>query len=222
MLTLFGDLRSGNVHKAQLILHRCGIPYRRVDASQARGEPRTNEFLAINPIGKVPTVLFDNGDVLSESGAILYFFGSATELWPLDLRSQTEVLRWMFFEQYSHEPSLAVMRYLKHYMTGVESESRIRYLEPKAHHALEVMENQLGANEWIAGGTISIADFCLYPYTRVMDESGIDPGNYASVNRWLGQLESQENFLVMGRDGAEETITFSDFVLEARSDRGRT
>src|SRR2546422_840792 len=215
LLTLFGDLNSGNVHKAQMILRRIGMPYRRVDAAQSRGEPRTKEFLEINPIGKVPTVLFDNGDVLSESGAILYFFGKATDLWPNDVRAQSEVLRWMFFEQYSHESSIAVMRYLKHYTTGIGSASRIRELEPKAHHALGVMEKRLSANEWLAGETCSIADFALYPYTRVMDESGIDPRNYSSVNRWLGELEDQENFLVMGRDGAQKSITFAEYVLES-------
>lgn len=196
-----------------MILRRVGVPYRRVDTAQFRGEPRTNEFLKINPIGKVPTLLFDNGDVLSESGAILYFFGKDTDLWPDDLRAQSEVLRWMFFEQYSHEPSLAVMRYLKHYTD--ESTSRILELLPKARHALGVMEKRLGAHEWLAGASCSIADFALYPYTRVMDESGIDSRNYPSVARWLAELEGQENFLVMGRDGAEEAITFSEYVLGA-------
>jgi glutathione S-transferase len=106
LITLFGDLESGNVHKAQMILRRIGLPFRRVDVAQSRAEPRRPEFLRLNPIGKVPVVLLENGDVLSESGAILYYFAKDTELWPNDTRAQAEVLRWMFFEQYSHEPTL--------------------------------------------------------------------------------------------------------------------
>ena len=98
MITLFGDLESGNVHKVQMILRRVGLPFRRVDVAQRGGEPRRPEFLRLNPIGKVPVVLLENGDVLSESGAILYYFAKDTELWPEDTLSQAEVLRWMFFE----------------------------------------------------------------------------------------------------------------------------
>jgi len=94
MITLFGNLESGNVHKAKMILRRVGLPFRRVDVSQARGEPRRPEFLKLNPIGKVPTILLDDGDILSESGAILYYFAKDTELWPEDIGAQTEVLRW--------------------------------------------------------------------------------------------------------------------------------
>src|SRR5687768_13482401 len=101
--TLFGDLNSGNVHKAQMILCRVGISYRRIDTAQTRSEPRSREFLNINPMGKVPVVLLEDGSVLSESGAILFFFGNGTSLWPSDIKDQAEVLRWMFFEQYSHE-----------------------------------------------------------------------------------------------------------------------
>jgi glutathione S-transferase len=111
LLTLFGSLDSGNVHKAQMILRRAGQSYRRVDVAQTRGEPRDRNFLAVNPMGKVPAVLREeDGRVMTESGAILYYFSQGTSLWPGSLDDRTEVLRWMFFEQYSHEPTLAVMR----------------------------------------------------------------------------------------------------------------
>jgi glutathione S-transferase len=195
-----------------MILHRVSVPYRRVDVAQPRGEPRSKEFREINPIGKVPAVIFDNGDILSESGAILYFFGEDTDLWPADRRTQSEVLRWMFFEQYSHEPALAVIRYLLHYSTDQVAAERIPELQPKARHALAVMEQRLGSNEWLAGESCTLADYALYPYTRLMDESDISPDDYPSIKRWLGRIEDEPGFLAMGRDGAAETISFPDYI----------
>ena len=99
MITVFGNLESGNVHKVQMLLHRLAIKFRRVDVAQPRGEPRRPEYLKINPIGKVPAVIFEDGDVLTESGAILYYFAQGTKLWPGDRRAQAEVLRWMFLQK---------------------------------------------------------------------------------------------------------------------------
>jgi glutathione S-transferase len=195
-----------------MILRRVAVPYRRVDVAQPRGEPRSKEFRDINPIGKVPTVLFDDGDILSESGAILYFFGKGTDLWPDDRRTQSEVLRWMFFEQYSHEPALAVIRYLKHFSSEDGAEQRISELQPKARHALSVMEQRLETNEWLACESCTLADYALYPYTRLMAESGISPADYPSVSRWLEKIENTPGFLGTGQDGAEETISFSEYV----------
>ena len=144
MITLFGNLESGNVHKVAMLFHRLEIPYRRVDVAQPRGEPRHPAFLALNPIGKVPAVMLDDGDVLTESGAILYHFAQGTPLWPDGLRERTEVLRWMFFEQYSHEPALAVMRYLRLFADGPEKyKDRLEELRPRAYHALSVLDRQL-------------------------------------------------------------------------------
>jgi glutathione S-transferase len=212
VITLFGDLESGNVHKVQLILRRVGLPFRRVDVAQSRGEPRRPEFLSLNPIGKVPVVLLDNGDMLSESGAILYYFANDSELWPKDTRLQAEVLRWMFFEQYSHEPSLAVMRYLRHFVDDPERHTdQVRQLEPKARHALTVMESQLNGNAWIAGRYCTIADYALYPYTRLASESGFDINRYPSVCRWLVRIEAEPEFLPMNRDGATESLSYSEY-----------
>jgi glutathione S-transferase len=196
-----------------MILHRVGIPYRRVDVAQTRGEPRSREFREINPMDKVPAVIFDNGDILSESGAILYFFGSDTNLWPGDRRTQSEVMRWMFFEQYNHEPSLAVIRYLLHYSTDEAAAERVPELQPKAQHALGVMEQRLETNEWLACESCTLADYAFYPYTRLMDESGINPDDYPSIKRWLLRVENLPGFLAMGQDGAEESISFPDYVL---------
>jgi glutathione S-transferase len=212
MLTLFGNLESGNVHKVQMILHLVGEPYRRVDVAQTRGEPASTEFRSINPIGKVPAILFDDGDILSESGAILYFFGKETDLWPGERRRQSEVLRWLFFEQYSHEPSLSVIRYLKHFGTVERAAEKIRDLEPRALHALGVMEQRLEKNDWLACEACTLADYALYPYTRMMDDSGFRPDDFPAVNRWFTRIEDRPNFVAMGQDGARETIAFSDYL----------
>ena len=120
MLTLYGDLDSGNVYKVRLLLAQLGIAYRRVDTTQNRGEPATAEFRAINPMGKIPTIVFDDGRVLSESGAILYLLARDTALFPTDAWDQANVLRWMFFEQYSHEPYIAVNRHWKLHLPPAE------------------------------------------------------------------------------------------------------
>jgi glutathione S-transferase len=111
MLTLYGDLDSGNVYKVRLLLAQLGIPYRRIDTTQNRGEPALAEFRAINPIGKIPTLAFDDGRMLSESGAILFYFAQGSRLWAKADWDQAQILRWMFFEQYDHERFIAVNRH---------------------------------------------------------------------------------------------------------------
>ncbi len=213
MITLFGTLESGNVHKVQMMLRRVAIPFRRVDVAQTRGEPRSPQFLQLNPVGKIPAVLLDGGDVLSESGAILYYFSRDTPLWPNDTRSQAEVLRWMFFEQYSHEPSLAVIRYLKNYVPEPERCSdQIQRLIPKARHALEVMEQRLASGKWIAGDVATIADYALYPYTRVAHESGFDLAEFPATITWLERFEALPDFLAVRAEGAVQTVSWTEYL----------
>lgn len=212
MITLFGNLDSGNVHKAQMILRRTGNSYVRVDVSQPRGEPRDERFLALNPMGKVPAVLLDDGPLITESGAILYYFAQGSPLWPEGLDDRTEVLRWMFFEQYSHEPSLAVMRYLLHFTGDPERHtSRVAELSHKASHALDVMEERLSGSDWLAAGRCTIADYALYPYTRTAGSVGFDTSEYAGIDAWLSRVESQSEFIPMGRDGAVESLSYAEY-----------
>ncbi len=212
MLTLFGNLESGNVHKVQMLLHRLAITYRRVDVAQPRGEPRQAAYLKINRMGKVPAVKFEDGDVLTESGAILYYFGQGSKLWPGDRRAQAEVLRWMFFEQYSHEPALAVMRYLIHFAEGPDHhKERLEELKPRAIDALRAMEHQLETWKFIAAETITIADISLYPYTAWAEESGVSLEDYPAIRRWLGQVEAEPGFLPLMRDGAAELLSYANY-----------
>lgn len=212
MITLFGNLESGNVHKVQMILARRELPFRLVDTKQVLGQPRDPRFLALNPMGKVPAVLFEDGDVLTDSGALLRFFAEATPLWPDGARAQAEVLRWMFFEQYNHEPSLAVLRYLNHF-TDVPARYRdkIAELGPKARLALDAMETRLARADWIAAPAPTIADYALYPYTRWADQSGLDIDEWPAVSRWLARTEALPGFLPLGQNAATETIAFEAY-----------
>jgi len=213
MLTLFGDLESGNVHKVQLLLRRLNVPYRRVDVSQRRGDTRRPELLALNPIGKVPILLLDDGDVLSESGAILYLLGCRSELWPAGERARAEVLRWMFFEQYSHEPALAVLRYLKRFAGDPAAHAhRFHDLAARAGRALQAMEIRLGAGPWIAGDRPTLADYALYPYTCWAGEADVDLQPYPAVRRWLAAFEALPAFLPLRTDGAVSAIGFDAFL----------
>ena len=212
MLTLFGNLDSGNVHKVQMILKYRGLPFRRVDVRQDRGQPRDPRFRDVNKIGKVPAVRFSDGTVLSESGALLFYFSSQTPLWPGGIRAQAEVLRWMFFEQYSHEPALAVLRYLQRFVPDPDlHRERIADLEAKSKFVLGVLEQRLAESDWIAGPTTTIADFALYPYTRWMEEVGFARRDWPAIDRWLVRFERTPEFLPLYADGASEVLEFSDY-----------
>jgi glutathione S-transferase len=212
LVTLFGDIESGNVHKVAMVLHRAGVPYRRVDVAQTRGEPRRPEYLALNPIGKVPAARLPDGDVLTESGALLYWFGSGTELWPPGERARAEVLRWMFFEQYSHEPALATMRYLRRSTArGSDQSAPAAELAPRAAWALDVMERQLAGRSFIAADACTLADVALYPYTRWADEAGVDLAPYGAVRAWLARVEAEPRFLSLRAEGAVEVLSFEQY-----------
>jgi glutathione S-transferase len=174
--TLYGDLDSGNVYKVRLLLAQLGMSYRRVDTTQNRGEPATAEFRAMNPIGKIPTVMLDDGRVLSESGAILFYFARDTALFPADAWGQATVLRWIFFEQYSHEPHIAVNRHWKLHLSPTEHErlaQRIADNHRRGNHALDVMEQQLGGNA----------------------EGGFDLQPYHGIRRWLERVHAQPGYI---------------------------
>jgi glutathione S-transferase len=212
LLTLFGNLDSGNVHKVQMILHARRIPFRRVDVRQDKGQPRDPRFLAVNPMGKVPALRFDDGDVLSDSGALLFHLADDTGLWPTDRRTQSEVLRWLFFEQYSHEPALAVLRYLRRFTSAQDADARrIADLEDRSRFVLGVIEQRLRDRVWIAAETATIADIALYPYTRLAPEAGLALDPWPKVARWLARVEAMPRHLPVYADAATEVVTFDDY-----------
>lgn len=202
MLTLYGDLDSGNVYKVRLLLAQLGIRYRRVDTTQNRGEPGSAAFHKINPIGKIPTLVFDDGRVLSESGAILFYFAAGTPFLPADRWDQANVLRWMFFEQYSHEPYIAVNRHLLLHLPEAERAGlagRIADNHARGEQALAVMAQHLAGNDWLAAGRYTIADIALYAYTHTAAEGGFDLRRHAAIGAWLARVRAQPGHILQMR-----------------------
>jgi glutathione S-transferase len=212
MLTLYGFLRSGNVYKVRLLLARLGIPYRRVEVSQLTDDTARPEFRAINRIGKVPTVVFEDGRVLSESGAILCYFGTGSRFWPDDRWQQAQVLRWMFFEQYSHEPAIAVNRFLRVYTGNDDRTALIQANHRRGMHALGVMDGYLAANAWFRAPDCSIADIALYAYTHVADEGGFDLASFGNVLRLLDDMRRKPDHILLMQETSAEPVTTLDGV----------
>jgi glutathione S-transferase len=196
MLRLYDFLPSGNGYKVRLLLRQLSIPYELIEMDITRGETRTPEFLAKNSNGRIPLVELDGGRFLAESGAILFYFAEGTRFVPSDRWKRAEVLQWMFFEQYSHEPYVAVARAWLH-LFGLDEERR-RQLPQKqklGYDALGVMERHLAAREYFVGDEPSIADIALYAYTHVADEGGFDLARFPAVQRWLARIRSLPGYV---------------------------
>jgi len=192
LIRLYDFLRSGNGYKVRLLLRQLGIPYELVEMDITKGETRTAEFLAKNPNGRIPLIELDGGRLLAESGAILVYFADGTPFFPDDRWERAQVLQWMFFEQYSHEPYIAVARAWLH-VFGMDEE-RKRQLPQKqklGYDALAVMERHLGERTFFVGERYSIADIALYAYTHVADEGGFDLTGFPAVGAWLRRVRAQ-------------------------------
>jgi glutathione S-transferase len=207
MLTLYGFLRSGNVYKVRLLLAQLGIPHRRIEVSQLTADTARPQFRAINPIGKVPTVVFDDGRMLSESGAILHYLAAGSRFWPEDRWEQAQVLRWMSFEQYSHEPAIAVNRFLRVYTGADDRTGQIEANHRRGMHALAVMDAHLAEASWFGADTYSIADIALYAYTHVAGEGGFDLVGFANVRHWLERVRDQPGHILLMQETSIEPVT---------------
>ena len=212
MLTLYGFLRSGNVYKVRLLLAHLRIPHRRIEVSQLTDDTSRPEFRAINPIGKVPTLVFDDGRMLSESGAILHYLAAGTRFWPEDRWQQAQVLRWMFFEQYSHEPAIAVNRFLRVYTGSDDRTSQIEANHRRGMHALAVMDAHLAQHDWFGAERCSIADIALYAYTHVAEEGGFDAVAFSHVRRWLEQVRAEPGHILLMQETSAEPVVDLDGV----------
>ncbi|PVZ16325.1 MULTISPECIES: glutathione S-transferase family protein [unclassified Pseudomonas] len=198
MYKVYGDYRSGNCYKLKLMLHLLGTPYEWVPIDILAGETQTEAFLAKNPNGKIPVLELEDGTCLWESNAILNFLAEGSALLPAEPRLRTQVLQWQFFEQYSHEPYVAVARFIQFYQ-GMPAE---RLEEYKACHkggykALKVMERQLQLTPFLVGEHFSIADIALYAYTHVAHEGGFDLAPYPAVRAWLARVAGQVGYVSM-------------------------
>ena len=198
MLTVYGMSDSGNSYKVKLALEQLGLRYRWVQVDTNRGETRTPEFLARNPNGKVPTLELEDGACLPESNAILNYLAEGTPLLPRDRLGRARVLQWMFFEQYSHEPYVAVARSILRYLPpDSPRRAELPRLHERGRHALSVMDQHLEKEGWFAAGCYSIADIALYAYTHCAAEGGFDLKNYPVVAAWLGRVASQPGHVPM-------------------------
>jgi glutathione S-transferase len=189
MIRIFGDSISGNCLKVKWVAERLGLAHEWIEIDILKGETRTDAFLALNPFGQVPVVQFDDGRTLSQSNAIILHFAEGSDLVPADAFERAKMLEWMFWEQYSHEPTIAVRRFQKHYLK--KSDDAIDAdLMAKGRRALGRMEMALISSDFIAGGAaISLADIALLAYTRMAHEGGFDLGDFPAVHAWVARCE---------------------------------
>lgn len=197
-LTVYGMSSSGNCHKVRLLLEQLGARYEWQEVDSAAGQTRTAEFLSMNPNGKVPLVRRNDGRVLVESNAILFWLAEGTPLLPVDGWQRAQALSWMFFEQYSHEPCIAVARFICGW-TELDSPRRadLPTLRERGHQALAVMERHLATNRWFTGAGYGIADIALFAYTAVAEDGGIALDDYPAIRTWLQAVRTQPGFVEM-------------------------
>ena len=199
MLTIYGMADSGNCYKVKLAAEQLRIPCRWVEVNSARGETRTAEFLARNPNGKVPTLGLEDGTFLPESNAILNYLAEGTPLLPTERLSRARVLQWMFFEQYSHEPYIAVARYIMRYLPPeTPRRAELPRLHERGYQALGVMEQQLAREPYFAAGRYTIADIALYAYTHCAADAGFELARFPALERWLARVRGQPGHVRLG------------------------
>jgi glutathione S-transferase len=198
MLTVHGMRDSGNCYKVKLALEQLARPYRWVEVDVMRGDTRKPEFLAMNPNGKVPTVQLEDGSFLPESNAILFYLAEGTPLMPDARLDRARMLQWMFFEQYSHEPYLAVARFIERYLPA-DSPRRadLPRLRKGGQQALAVMESHLAREPFFAVGRYTIADIALYAYTHCAADGGFDLAAYPALLAWLERVRAQPRHVGM-------------------------
>lgn len=186
---VYGSAASGNCHKVRLALDLLQLPYRWHEVDILKGETRTPHFLAMNPNGKLPVLQIDERTFLPESNAILCYLAEGTDLWPGDRLQRAQALQWMFFEQYSHEPAIAVARFIVQFQKAPD-DARLPGLHERGHKALAVMERHLAQHPFFAADRFSIADIALFAYTHRADEGGFDLGAYPALLDWLARCRA--------------------------------
>ncbi|WP_119462451.1 glutathione S-transferase family protein [Rhodospirillaceae bacterium SYSU D60014] len=198
MLTLYDYLPSGNGYKVRLLLSQLGRPFELVEKDILKGETRTPEFLAINPNGRIPVLVLEDGRRLAESDAILFYLAEGTPYLPEDRFERAEVLQWLFFEQYSHEPSIAVARFWIHSLgKRTEWAARLEEKWQRGHQALAVMERHLDGRRFFVGERYGIADIALYAYTHVAEEGEFDLSGYPRIRAWLDRVADQPGHVMI-------------------------
>ncbi len=198
MLRLYDNHLSGNGYKPRLLLAHLGRTYERIEIDILKGETRTPEFLAKNPNGRIPVLELEDGTCLAESNAILCYLAEGSCFLPSDPLARAFTLQWMFFEQYSHEPYIAVARHwIQHTEMTQAQRAQLPAKQAGGRAALAVMEGYLSKSDWFGGEAMNIADFSLYAYTHVAEEGGFDLTDYPAVGAWLTRVASQPDHIPM-------------------------
>ena len=193
---LFDYLDSGNGFKVRLLLAQLGMQYEWTNVDIDKGETRTPEFLKRNPNGRIPTLLLDDGTYLAESNAILWYLAEGSRFVPATQLGRAQVLQWMFFEQYSHEPFVATPRYIcRHFPADHPRRAELPARLEKGHAALKVMEGHLATRQFFVNERYSIADIALYAYTHVAPDGGLDLAPYPKVREWLARVAAQPQYV---------------------------
>jgi glutathione S-transferase len=199
-MKLYGDLKSGNCYKVALLLKQLGMAHEFVYTDIMNSGSRTPEFLGKNANGKIPLLEISPGQYLPESNAILWYLADGSPFVPEDKFQRAQVLQWLFFEQYSHEPYIATARFIKVYLGNPpDRQADLQQKIQRGYAALDVMEKHLASNKFFVGGKYSIADIGLFAYTHVAHEGGFDLAPYHYINAWLASVKAQPGYLAMPR-----------------------
>jgi glutathione S-transferase len=198
-MRLYQMQASGNCYKARLLAHLLGLPLDLVDIDILKGESRTAGFLARDPNGRVPLLELDDGRLIAESNAMIFYLADGTRFLPDDRFARAETLQWMFFEQYSHEPYIAVARFWLSIVPEGPAAKADRFPEwrERGYAALGVMDRHLADRSFFVGGRYSIADIALYAYTHVAEEGGFDLGGFPNVTSWLARVAAEPGHIPM-------------------------
>lgn len=193
---LYDFLPSGNSYKVRLLMTQMGMPFERINVNILQGETRTPEFLSKNPNGQIPVLEVETGQYLAESNAILVYLSEGTEFLPYDRFLRAQVLQWLFFEQYSHEPFIATSRFWISILGKAEEyQTEIEKKREPGYAALKVMENHLSNHQFFVGERYTIADIALFAYTHVADEGGFDLSNFPCIQAWIERVKSQPRYI---------------------------
>ena len=187
-LTIYGDRISGNCLKVKWVADRLGLAYDWIDVDVVKGGAKTPEYLALHPGGQVPAVVLADGRTLAQSNAIIWHLAEGTDLIPADPYDRAVMLQWMFWEQYSHEPVIAVRRFHRHYLGKADTDIDPSLLTRGAA-VLSRMQTVLAEQDWFAGADLSLADVALVAYTRVAHQGGFDLSAYPAVRAWVERVE---------------------------------
>lgn len=198
-MRLYDYLPSGNSYKVRWVAAQLGLDYTHMNVDIHSGGTQSEEFLALNPAGQIPLLVLDDGRTLAESNAIIRYLAEGSDLVPRDCYDHAKMLQWQFWEQYRHEPAIAVARFIRHYAADARS-NELATLMPRGDAALAVMDAHLRHHDWFVGAQCSLADVSLYAYTHVAEEGGFDLSQYPALQTWLARFSAQANhILIMDR-----------------------